>query len=111
MDISDVEAAIVNAPPRHTGTRLSFLITTVVYPLQMFGRAGRNGCPARSHLLCSSRHAEKVTDQSLRCFASLGGSENRRRRHMLRFLGSSESVASGEACCDVCSGQIADLTF
>ena len=25
---------------------------------------------------------------------------------MLRFLGSSESVASGEACCDVCSGQI-----
>ena len=73
MDISDVDAVIVNAPPppRHTGTVVpgyrfyNQLNMYIMYPLQMFGRAGRNGCPARAHLLCSNRHAEKVTDQVL----------------------------------------------
>ena len=72
----------------------------------MFGRAGRGEVSARAHIFYSNRQAGKLKDPSLQCFVSLGRSENCRRREMLRLVGSTEMVASSEACCDVCSGGV-----
>ena len=69
----------------------------------MFGRAGRNGCLARAHLLYTIRQAGLLRDISLKCLASEGSHENCRRKEMLKSLGSSEAVVTSAACCDVCS--------
>ena len=71
----------------------------------MFGRAGRNGCSARAHLLYTNRQAKQMKDVSLQCFASEGSNENCRRKAMLTSLGSRESVTTSVSCCDICSGQ------
>ena len=70
----------------------------------MFGRAGRNGCLARAHLLYTNTQARLLKDPSLTCFASEGSNENCRRKKMLTSLGSSESIVSSASCCDICSG-------
>ena len=68
----------------------------------MFGRAGRNGCSARGHLLHTAMKRKQPVDPNLECFYQ--GKENCRRAGMLKNLGSSEVVVGGTACCDICSG-------
>ena len=88
------------------------LLTKIIFVLklqscfQMYGRAGRNGCLARAHLLYTARQARQLKDTSLKCFASEASNENCRRKEMLISLGSSESVMSSARCCDICSGNV-----
>ena len=58
--------------------------------MQMLGRAGRNGCSARGHLLYTSRQMENTKDVSLKLFSVSGSKENCHRREMLTVLGSNE---------------------
>ena len=66
----------------------------------MIGRAGRNGCPAHSHILCTAR---KTTDPSLTDLRA-SDRENCRRRMIIRGLGSSEVTTRNDVCCDNCGG-------
>lgn len=95
IDIPDVEIVVVNGPP-----------DSLAQLYQMYGRAGRNGCLARAHLLYTARQARQLKDTSLKCFASEASNENCRRKEMLISLGSSESVMSSARCCDICSGNV-----
>ena len=115
MDIPDIEVVVVNGPPDTLAQlyQVYRLFTSISRAsknyhtflcFQMFGRAGRNGCLARAHLLYTTRQARLLRDPSLKCFASEGSNENCRRKEMLMSLDSSESVVSSAACCDICSG-------
>ena len=68
----------------------------------MFGRAGRNGCPARAHLLYTCTQKPSVEEVHLKSFAC--GTENCRRKELIASLGSEEVLATNPACCDVCTG-------
>ena len=119
MDIPDVELVVVNGPP-DTLAQLyqvtdSHLIWSTpctpctpcmlhLYFVQMFGRAGRDGCQARAHLLYTTRQTKRVSDPSLKSFTCEGNQENCRRKEMLVALGSKEFITSNETCCDICSG-------
>ena len=70
----------------------------------MFGRAGRNGNPARAHLLYTNRQLQQIKDPSLSKFGGGENKENCRRRELLTGLGTTESLSSNVACCDVCTG-------
>ena len=79
-------------------------VALVLYFVQMFGRAGRDGCQARAHLLYTTRQTKHVSDPSLKSFTCEGNQENCRCKEMLVALGSKEFITSNEACCDICSG-------
>ena len=72
--------------------------------MQMYGRAGRNGTPARAHLLYTSRQVKKIKDPSLNRFCGDACKENCRRQQLLVSLGSKESIQGDATCCDVCTG-------
>lgn len=72
--------------------------------MQMFGRAGRNGTPARAHLLYTSSQLKQVKDPSLLKCCGDACKENCYRRELLFGLGSKELLQSNAACCDVCTG-------
>ena len=72
--------------------------------MQMLGRAGRDDCPARAHLLYTTQRTKHISDTSLKIFTCEGSQENCRRKEMLLSLGSRESITSTVACCDICSG-------
>ena len=79
----------------------------IYFVLQMFGRAGRNGCSARAHLLYTSTQM-KHTSSSL-SFLCLQSKENCRRLGLLRALGSNETVNVNPVCCDICTaGKVPD---
>ena len=74
----------------------------------MIGRAGRNGCPARAHILCTTR---KTKDPLLTALTA-NEKENCRRRSIMRGLGSSEDTSRNDACCDNCGeGILSRLNF
>ena len=72
--------------------------------MQMFGRAGRNGVPARAHLLYTSRQLKQIKDPSLLKCCGDACKENCYHRELLIGLGSKELLQSHAACCDVCTG-------
>lgn len=111
MDINDVEAVIVNGPP-DTLAQLYQVITHVmnitycnVFLADVW--KGRQEWWSSTGTFVVLQKAGRESQRPIPAmFASLGGSENCRRRQMLRHLRSTETVASGEACCDICSGRI-----
>ena len=77
------------------------LVRVCLYILQMFGRAGRNGCSARAHLLYTSTEMKQISNPL--SFLCTENKENCRRLGLLRALGSNETVKTNPACCDVCT--------
>ena len=74
------------------------IIMQVSAYLQLCGRAGRSGCPSRTHLFFSTR--QKFKDSHLEKYCM--DSENCRRIVVLQGLGCSEQVPKGASCCDGC---------
>ena len=70
------------------------------YNMQMIGRAGRNGDPARAHLFYSTRQLKKVSDQAVidLCVSN----ENCRRLCILNGIGGIKEQEN-EKCCDTCT--------
>lgn len=66
----------------------------------MIGRAGRNGCPARAHILSTVR---KTKDPMLMALTA-SDKEYCRRRTILQGLGSPEDTVRNDICCDNCGG-------
>ena len=77
--------------------------------LQLIGRAGRCGHESRGHIFTNSRDTRTCSDEALVDFCV--SKENCRRRVLLTALGSSESLASGTSCCDVCSPSASTSTI
>ena len=74
--------------------------------LQLFGRAGRDGCPSRGHLFYSSskkKSNKKVNeDKTLLKFAH--DQENCRRRTLVSGMGGRiDNLVRSERCCDLCT--------
>ncbi len=79
------------------------------YSVQLFGRAGRNGCLARGHLFYSEKKDEKgkakptvVGDDALSDFVT--GAKNCRRNALICGMGGNVGRPS-ERCCDKCTPQ------
>ena len=116
MDIPDIELVVVNGPPATLSQlyQVNKLLNVPYFTYavmvrffllrQMFGRAGRNGAPARAHLLYTSRQIKQIKDPSLSQFCGDACKENCRRQQLLISLGSKESIQGNAACCDDCTG-------
>ena len=66
--------------------------------MQLCGRAGRSGRPARAHLFYMPK--QKFKQQMLQQYCT--EQENCRRLALLRGIGSSEELCRNAMCCDVC---------
>ena len=68
--------------------------------LQLFGRAGRGGSIAQTHLFFYPR--QKNMDSVVKAFGLEG--ENCSCKKLLQAVGSSERIQLGNLCCDRCVG-------
>lgn len=74
--------------------------------MQLFGRAGRNGCLARGHLFYSEQRDRKgktkaIEDGVLSDFVM--GAQNCRTSALIRGMGGSDDVLPSGRCCDKCT--------
>ena len=72
--------------------------------MQMFGCVGRNGGPARAHLLYTSRQLKQLKDPSLLKCCGDPCKENCYHRELMIGIGSKELLRSNTACCDAYTG-------
>ena len=75
------------------------------YSIQLFGRAGRNGCLARGHLFYSEKKEKAkptvVGDDVLSDFVT--GAKNCRRNALICGMGGNDVGSPSERCCDKCT--------
>lgn len=69
--------------------------------IQMFGRAGRNGCNSRAHLVYTNEQLKGVKDPFLSRYCT--DQENCLRAILLEGIGSKEKGHRDTACCDRCN--------
>ena len=72
----------------------------IVFTVQMIGRAGRNGCPSRAHLLFKANDMNSV---DVRLKSVCTDKENCRRSTILSGVGNNDCMHTATNCCDVCT--------